>query len=47
MLDVSEVKEKSVKVSLCLINSALRDEDVWGNGGMAPPFSTSTLNGGE
>jgi hypothetical protein len=33
-----------VKLSLCLINSALCREDVWGTGGIGPPFLTSTLN---
>jgi hypothetical protein len=38
------VKEK---LSLGLINSALRREDVWGGGGIAPPFLTLVLNEGE
>jgi hypothetical protein len=36
-----------VKLSLCLINSALCHEDIWGSGGIAPPFLTSALDGGE
>jgi hypothetical protein len=35
-----------VNASLGLINSPRR-EDVWGSGGMAPPFMKSALNGGE
>jgi hypothetical protein len=38
---------KKVKLSLCLINQAPRHENVWGNGGIAPPFPTSALDGGE
>jgi hypothetical protein len=33
-------------MSLCLINSALWREDIWGSGGIAPPFLTSALDGG-
>jgi hypothetical protein len=29
---------------LCLINYALRHEDVWGSGWIAPPFLTSELD---
>jgi hypothetical protein len=36
-----------VKLSLCLINSALCHEDICGTGGIAPPFLTSALDGGE
>jgi hypothetical protein len=36
-----------VKLSLCLISYALRHEDVWGSGGIALPFLTSALDGGE
>jgi hypothetical protein len=39
--------KKNVKLSLCLINSALCHEDIWGGGGIAPPFLTSALDGGE
>jgi hypothetical protein len=31
----------NVKLSLCLISSALCHEDIWGSGGIAPPFLTS------
>jgi hypothetical protein len=34
-------------LSLCLINRALRHEDVWRSGGVAPPFLTLALDGGE
>jgi hypothetical protein len=30
-----------------VLNLAPRHEDVWGNGGIAPPFLTSALDGGE
>jgi hypothetical protein len=36
-----------IKLSLCLINSTPCHEDVWGSGGMAPPFLTSTRHGGK
>jgi hypothetical protein len=36
-----------VNFSLCLINEALCNEDIWGSGGIAPPFLTSVLDGGE
>jgi hypothetical protein len=36
-----------VKLTLCLINKALCHEDIWGSGGIAPPFLTSALDGGE
>jgi hypothetical protein len=32
-------------LSVCLINEALRHEDVWGSGNIAPPFLTSALDG--
>jgi hypothetical protein len=38
---------KKVKFSLCLIILALCHEDVWGSGGIASPFLTSALYGGE
>jgi hypothetical protein len=38
---------KQVKLSLCFINEAPRHEDVWGSGGLAPPFLTLGLDGGE
>jgi hypothetical protein len=34
-------------MSLCLINWPSHHEDEWGSGGIAPPFLTSTLDGGE
>jgi hypothetical protein len=36
-----------VNLSLCLINKAERHGDVWDSGGIAPPFLTSVLDGGE
>jgi hypothetical protein len=39
--------KKNVKLSLCLINLALCHEDMWGSGGIAPPFLISALHGGE
>jgi hypothetical protein len=36
-----------VKLSLCLNSSAVRHEDIWGSRGIAPPFHTSALDGGE
>jgi hypothetical protein len=38
---------EKVKLYLCLMNHALRHKDVWGSGGIAPPFLTSALDGGE
>jgi hypothetical protein len=35
------------KVFLCLISSALCHEDIWGSEGIASPFLTSALDGGE
>jgi hypothetical protein len=35
-----------VNLSLCLINQALCHQDIWGSGGIAPPFLTSSLDGG-
>jgi hypothetical protein len=32
---------------LCLISQALRHEDIWGSGGIVPPFLTLALDGGE
>jgi hypothetical protein len=32
---------------LCLINFALCHEGIWVTGGIAPPFLTSALDGGE
>jgi hypothetical protein len=43
----AEVKGKNVKVSQCFINYAPCHEDVWGNSGIAPPFLTLELDGGE
>jgi hypothetical protein len=36
-----------VKLSLYVINPAPHHEDVWGSGGMAPPFLTWALDRGE
>jgi hypothetical protein len=36
-----------VKLSLCLVNYAPRHEYVWGSGGMAQPFLTSSVDGGK
>jgi hypothetical protein len=36
----------NAKFFLCLISQS-RNEDVWGSGGIAPPFLTSALDGGE
>jgi hypothetical protein len=35
------------KVALCLVNQASSNEDIRGTGGIALPFLTSTLDGGE
>jgi hypothetical protein len=40
-------KKGEVKVTLCLINYALCHENTWGSGGIAPPFVTSALDGGQ
>jgi hypothetical protein len=40
-------KDRDVKLSLCLINYAQRYEDVWWSGGIAPPFLTLDLDGGQ
>jgi hypothetical protein len=37
----------NVKLSLCLIYWVLCHEDIWGSGGIAPPFLTSALDGGD
>jgi hypothetical protein len=36
-----------VNLSMGLINYSPRHEDIWGSGGIAPPFLTSVLYGGE
>jgi hypothetical protein len=36
-----------VKLSVCLIKKALYHEDIWEREGIAPPFLTSTPDGGE
>jgi hypothetical protein len=36
-----------VKLSLCLVNSAQRHEDVWKSGGIVQPFLTLALDGSE
>jgi hypothetical protein len=38
---------EKVKLSLCLIDQVLCNEDVWGCGGIASQFLTSALDGGE
>jgi hypothetical protein len=38
---------KEKKLFLCLISYALCHEDIWGSGGIAPPFFASALDGGE
>jgi hypothetical protein len=43
----TKLKETKVKLSLCLISYALCHEDAWGTGGIAPPFLTSALDGGD
>jgi hypothetical protein len=35
------------KLPLCLINKAPCNEDVWGSGGIVPPFLSSIIVGGE
>jgi hypothetical protein len=40
------MKFKTVK-SLCLNNQDHHHEDMWGSGGIAPPFLTSALHGAE
>jgi hypothetical protein len=40
-------KVKKVKFSLCLVNQTPCNENLWGNGRIAPPFFTSTLDEGE
>jgi hypothetical protein len=42
-----EMKYCKNLLSLCSINQALRHEGVLGSGSITPPFSTSTLDGGE
>jgi hypothetical protein len=44
---ISVIRMVQVKLSLCVINEVPRHEDVWGSGGITPPFLTSTLDGGE
>jgi hypothetical protein len=39
--------KRKVKLSLCLVNLTTRHEDVWGSGGIAPPFLALWLDGGE
>jgi hypothetical protein len=46
-LDYSSTQGKNEKLSLCLISQALCHEDIWGSGGIASPFLTSPLDGGE
>jgi hypothetical protein len=42
-----EPSKVKVKLPLCLIDLALCHEDIWGSGGIALPFLTSVLDGGE
>jgi hypothetical protein len=42
-----KLKGKTLKLSLGLINYARSSEDVRDSGGIAPPFLTSALDGGE
>jgi hypothetical protein len=46
-LKLMHIINKKVKFSLCLINQVPFHEDVWGSGGITPPFLTSVLEGGE
>jgi hypothetical protein len=46
-MSYSLAAEVKVKLSLCLLNEVLSHEDVWGSGGIAPPFLISALDGGE
>jgi hypothetical protein len=39
-------KDKKENLSLSLIIEALCHEDIWGSGGIAPTFLTSTRDGG-
>jgi hypothetical protein len=42
------VKRRAVEpVNKVKIPPVLRHEDIWSNGGIAPPFLTSALDGGE
>jgi hypothetical protein len=45
--DSCKMKYREKLLSLCLINQAPRHEDIWGSGGIAPPYFTSILDGGE
>jgi hypothetical protein len=42
-----DVTSTAVKLFLFLISYALCHEDIWGSGGIAPPFLTSAIDGGE
>jgi hypothetical protein len=44
---ITQCKHYDMKLSLYLIHSAAHHEEVWGSGGAAPPFLTSTLDQGE
>jgi hypothetical protein len=41
-----KICNKKVKLSLCLFDSA-HLEDVWGSEGIAPPFLSCKLDGGD
>jgi hypothetical protein len=43
----ASMQEKKVKLPMLLINYASQHEDVWGNGGTAPPFLITALDGDE
>jgi hypothetical protein len=42
-----DIYKETLKLSVRLINQALCHEEVWGSGGIAPPFLTSALVGCE
>jgi hypothetical protein len=44
---ILEILKAKVKFSLRLIKEAPCHEDVWGSGGVAPPFLTLALDGNE
>jgi hypothetical protein len=46
-LNPYSITNVKVKLSLYLINEAPYHEGIWGSGGVAPPFLTSTLDRGE
>jgi hypothetical protein len=44
---LASIGKEKVKLPLGVINEALYYEDIWGSGGIAPPFLTLALDGGE